>query len=125
MPRKEKICGVFFSKWSAGGEYLGIFNQCPSGGNVEFFFLVNALQGEYLGFLTNTPQGFREQFWEKTTYDLGSLLKKIISQKKIRIVEPPLPKIHPLGELRALPSKHPPFGRVEGPPFRKFALRAT
>ena len=63
---------------------------------------------QYLGFLTNALQG--KIFGEKTTYDLGSLLKKIISQRKNRIVEGPL-------------TENLPFGRVEGF-LSKIALRA-
>jgi hypothetical protein len=64
-------------------------------------------KGNIWAFLTNAPQG---KILGKTTYDLGSLLKKIISQRKNRIVEGPL-------------TENLPFGRVEGF-LSKIALRA-
>jgi len=65
-------------------------------------------QGKIWSFFTQCPAG--KNFCEKTTHDLGSLLKKIISQRKNRIVEGPL-------------TENLPFGRVEGF-LSKIALRA-
>jgi len=94
--REKKTLCLVLANASQGKQFELFFSKCSAGGNI-WSFLTNAPQGKFLG--KNDPRF------------LGSLLKKIIRQRKNRIVEGP-------------PSENPPFGRVD-PPSISLAVRAV